>query len=211
MIKKIKQLCYSLFNFLWSVFLNGLLAILPIFLTLGIFAITLRLLQTWLKPITKIQPKFLHCIPYSEIILAIIIIFLIGTVLKIFILRSLVNWVEGNFARIPLVRPIYMGIKHLVQAFSSQDKITFKKIVLIEFPRKGLFSVGFLTSELAPELAPDRVTRYFNVFIPTTPNPTSGYFVIVPEGQIKVTNLSRQEAMALIISGGIIQPDRLNR
>ncbi len=208
MIKKIKHLSCNIVNFLRSVFLNGLFTILPIILTFGIFAITLRLLQSWLKPISKIQPAFLQCIPYSEIILAIIIIFLIGTILKIFVLRSLIHWIEGLFAKIPLVRPIYMGIKHLVQAFSSQDKITFKKIVLIEFPRKGLFSIGFLTSELVTELSPDKEKKFFNVFVPTTPNPTSGHFVIIPEDQISVTNLSRQEAMAMIISGGIIQPDR---
>lgn len=208
MIKKIKQISISLTKFIWSVFLNGLFAILPIILTFAIFAITLRLLQAWLRPMGKIQPAFLHCIPYSEIIVAIIIIFLIGTILKIFILRSLIHWIERQIAKIPLIRPVYVGIKQLVQAFSSQEHITFKKIVFIEFPRKGLYSVGFLTSELVPELSPDEQKKFFNVFVPTTPNPTSGHFVVVPEDQIVITRLTRQEAMAMIISGGIIQPDR---
>lgn len=98
-----------------------------------------------------------------------------------------------------------------VQAFSIQDKITFKQVVLVEFPRPGIHSVGFLTSELAPELTLNNPQKCYGVFIPTTPNPTSGFFVVVPESDMHIVDLTRQEAMAMIISGGIIQPERLNK
>ena len=116
---------------------------------------------------------------------------------------------EEILFKVPLVRPIYSGIKQLIHAFSIQDKITFKKVVLVEFPRTGIYSLGFLTSELPVSIAPTTETKFYNVFIPTTPNPTSGYFIILSEKDFKEVDLTRQEAMAMIISGGIIQPERL--
>ncbi len=198
-----------LFHHLWSLFLNGLLTILPITLTITIFNISLKLITSWLKPLREfIKPTFLEAIPHAEIILAILLIFLVGTIVKIFILRSIIHALEDLLFKIPIIRPVYSGIKQLVQAFSIQDKITFKKVVLVEFPRKGINSIGFLTSELPRPISPLNNQKFFNVFIPTTPNPTSGYFIIVAEQDIKVIDLTRQEAMAMIISGGIIQPER---
>lgn len=199
--KKIKQII----NYIWKLFLNGLLTILPIALTIVIFKITINLIISWLEPLRHIVPPYFD-IPYGEIIVAILLTFLIGTILKIFVLRSIINAIEGVLIKLPLVRPVYSGIKQLVRAFSGKDKITFKKVVLIEFPRKGMYSIGFLTSELEPKLAPSKGTKFYNIFVPTTPNPTSGYFVILPEHDIHVINITRQEAMAMIISGGIIQP-----
>jgi len=198
---KIKQVI----NYFWKLFLNGLLTLLPITLTIVVFKITFNLIINWLEPLRRIVPPYLD-IPYGEVIVAILLIFLIGTILKIFVLRSILNAIENILIKLPLVRPIYSGIKQLVQAFGSHDKITFKKVVLIEFPRKGMFSLAFLTSELEPELAPNKEEKFYNIFIPTTPNPTSGYFIILPEQDIHVMNITRQEAMAMIISGGIIQP-----
>ena len=135
-------------------------------------------------------------------------IFFVGVILRVLVLRSIIHSTENLIAKIPLVRPVYSGIKQLVQALGVQDKRSFKKVVLIEFPRHGMYSLGFLTSELVSQLSPDQEQKYFSIFVPTTPNPTSGYFVVLPEDAIKIVDLSHQEAMALIISGGIIQPDR---
>ena len=110
--------------------------------------------------------------------------------------------------QIPFVRPLYTGVKQLVSAFSPSDTLTFQQVVLIEFPQKGMFSVGFQTSEIAPEIAPDKQDTYYNVFIPTTPNPTTGFFVMAKRKDFKPVNLTTQEAMALIMSGGIVQPKR---
>ena len=203
-LKKIRKII----NYLWKLFLNGLLTILPIALTIAIFKITFTFMISWLEPLRPFVPSYLVDIPYGEIILAIALIFVFGTILKIFILRSIINTIENILIRLPLVRPVYSGIKQLVQALSAQDKITFQKVVLIEFPRKGMFSLGFLTSELPPDLAPTKEEKFYNIFIPTTPNPTSGYFVILPERDIKLIDITRQEAMAMIISGGIIQPEK---
>ena len=77
----------------------------------------------------------------------------------------------------------------------------------VEFPRSGIFSLGFLANQVDEKIAPDTEKKYFSIFIPTTPNPTSGFLIVVPEDQITIIEISRQEAMAMIISGGIIQPE----
>lgn len=190
-----------------SLFLTGLFGILPITLTIAVFTLTFRLLQSWLEPLKRFGIPFIGVIPYSEVILAIAIIFLAGMLYNMFILRPLIHAIEKLFARIPLIRPIYSGIKKLVDAFSFQDKVSFTKVVSVEFPRPGIYSIGFLANELDKKLSPDANKKYFSIFIPTTPNPTSGFLVLVPEEQITILDISRQEAMAMIISGGIIQPD----
>jgi uncharacterized membrane protein len=98
-----------------------------------------------------------------------------------------------------------------VNALSAQDGFTFKHVVLVEFPRVGIYSLGFVMSEFPEQISPksiDKKKRFFSVYIPTTPNPTTGFFVICPEDQFKIVDLTKQEAMALIVSGGILQPER---
>ncbi|MBT3828044.1 DUF502 domain-containing protein [bacterium] len=204
----LKRLSKTLVNKLISVFLNGLFTILPLALTIGLFAFSFRLLKRWLEPITALTPDWLNVIPHGEIMVVIAAVFILGAILKTLILRQMVRLLEAIVAQIPLVRPVYFGLKQLVQAFSLQDTLTFKKVVLVEFPRKGVFSIGFLTGQVAKQLAPDQQKKFFNVFMPTTPNPTSGYYIMLAEESITVVDLTRQEAMALIISGGIIQPER---
>ena len=195
-------------NHLKSIFLSGLLILLPITCTIALFVFSFRILRSWLTPIYNMEPLYLQSIPGSEIILVIGMIMLIGAIIKIFLLESLIHYIENIFFKIPLMRPVYSGIKQLVQAFTVQDKLTFKKVVFVEFPRLGTYSIGFLTSEMPLKVRPRSDKRYFNVFIPTTPNPTSGFLVQVPENEIIPADMSRQEAMSLIISGGIVLPDR---
>ncbi|HEX4069221.1 MAG TPA: DUF502 domain-containing protein [Candidatus Babeliales bacterium] len=190
-----------------SLFLTGLFSILPITLTIAVFTITFRVLLSWLEPLKRFGLPFLGKIPYSEVILAIAIIFIAGTLYNMFLLRPIIHGIENLFSRIPLIRPVYSGIKKLVDAFSFQDKVSFTKVVRIEFPRPGIYSIGFLANQVDEKIAPDIHTKYFSIFIPTTPNPTSGFLIVAPEEQITVIDISRQEAMAMIISGGIIQPD----
>ena len=212
MITYLRTAFKKLFKFITGLFLSGLFTILPIVLTLALFHITFKFLKTWLEPVRPlISGTIFDMIPHAEIIFAIVVIFFIGTILRFFILRTILHTFERIISHLPLIRPVYTGIKQLVEAFSVQDKISFKKVVLIEFPRKNLYSIGFLTSEMPHELIPEKKERFFNVFVPTTPNPTSGYFVILPEEDITIVDLTRQEAMALIISGGIIQPERFKK
>ena len=195
-------------DFIKSIFFNGLLIILPIALTVAVFTFFFRLLKSWLAPLYRLEPLYLQAIPHSEFILVLLLILITGAVFRFFFLQRFLHMIERIALKIPLLNPIYSGIKQLVQAFTVPDKLTFQKVVLVEFPRTGLYSVGFLTSEVPYAISPHPTKRYFKVFIPTTPNPTTGFLVAVEENEIISVDLSRQEAMSLIISGGIIQPER---
>lgn len=188
-------------------FLTGLLTVLPITLTVLLINSALKMVVGWLAPLKNfLSPSILHLIPHAEIFVAILIIIIIGTLYNMFLLDHIIHMIEAMVQRIPLVRPIYSGIKQLIHAFGSQDKVKFKKVVIIEFPRANIYSLGFVTSDIDPSIAPCPNKKYFAVFIPTTPNPTSGFCIIAPEEELIFTQWSQHEAMAMIISGGIIQP-----
>ncbi|HXW85822.1 MAG TPA: DUF502 domain-containing protein [Candidatus Bathyarchaeia archaeon] len=207
-----KKIISRLTHSLWLLFLNGLMPILPLTLTLVFFNTFFRIIVGWLEPLRAFASHtLLSKVPFVEVIICIAFIFFIGIMYNTFILKPLMHLIESLIFKLPLVNPVYSGIKQLISAFSIQDKLTFKKVILTEFPRKNMYSLGFLTSEIPPELAPDKQKKYFTVFIPTTPNPTTGFCIILTEEEITVVDLNRQEAMAIIISGGIIQPERFMR
>jgi len=204
----IRNILLKPFRFIWSLFLNGLITLLPIALTIVIFTLTFRMFRGWLEPVQELLPESFKAFPYAEFFIVLAVVLLFGMIVRILFIRSIIHSVERLIAKIPLVRPIYTGIKQLVKAFSTQDKLSFKKVVLIEFPRPGMYSIGFLTSAVAKQIPPNNDETYFSIFVPSTPTPITGYLVMVPEKDIKILDLSHQEAMALIISGGIVQPDR---
>ena len=206
-----KNIIYKAFHKIWTLFLSGLFALLPMTLTIAIFTLTFRLVSSWLEPLKQLNLPLLATTPYSEFILAILIIFAAGMLYNIFILKPIVHAIENLLFKLPLIRPVYSGIKKLVDAFSLQDKASFSKVVLVEFPRTGVFSIGFLANELDHSLSPDKSKKYFNIFLPTTPNPTSGFLVILPEEDVFSLDITRQEAMTMIMSGGIIQPDNIHK
>jgi uncharacterized membrane protein len=206
-----KSFISKFFGFLKSIFFNGLLVILPITLTIAVFNVAFKLIKGWLAPIYRAEPTYLQSIPHSEILLVLIVILIVGAIFNLFFLKAFLHFLESIVARIPLFNPVYSGIKQLVQAFTMPEKLTFQRVVMVEFPRSGLYSIGFLTSEVPAEISPNKAQRFFKVFIPTTPNPTTGFLIAVPEHEVRTIDLSRQEAMSLIISGGIIQPERFTR
>lgn len=202
-----KNIIVRLLDSTFSLFFTGLLTLLPITLTIAVFTISFRVLLGWLEPLKRFGLPFIGVTPYSELILAVTIIFIAGALYNMLLLRPIIHGIEKLFEKIPLIRPVYSGIKKLVHAFSFQDKLSFTKVVRVEFPKKGLYSIGFLANQVDENVGPQGNTKYFSVFIPTTPNPTSGFLILVPEEDITVVDISRQDAMAMIISGGIIQPE----
>lgn len=203
--KKLLTKCNEL---LWNIFFGGLMAILPITLTIAIFNASIKMIISWLEPFRNILPlPFLQTVPYAEVVCAIICIFIVGSLYNYFVLDRVIHTIERLVKQIPLVRPVYSGIKQLVKVFGSQEKLSFQRVVFVHFPRHGIYSIGFITSQLSPSIAPDSAMPFYTVFIPTTPNPTSGFCIIVPESELISTNLNSQEAMTMVISGGIIQPN----
>jgi uncharacterized membrane protein len=212
MSKKKESLLQRITQTITTLFLTGIIVLLPITLTIALITFSFRMLVRWLEPLRHITDStpFLKVIPHPEIIMAVFIILVAGVIYNVFLIRTVIHGLEHLLSQIPIIRQVYSGFKQLVQAFSLQDKMTFKQVVMVEFPRREVYSFGFLTSEFDPTHLDIGTTfderKFYNVFIPTTPNPTTGFFVIVPTEQVIKIDISRQEAMAMIISGGIIQP-----
>ena len=191
-----------------QIFFNGLLFLLPITITFALLNFLFNLIINLLKPIKILNIPHLSKIPYYEIIIVLLFILFVGIILKTFIAKPLLGFIENFFKKIPFLKTVYFGAKQFILALTSQDQLNFKSIVLVEFPLKNVYSVGFLTGQVPQEMSPDKNIAYFKVFVPHTPNPTTGFFIILQKNQIIEIDLTRQEAMSLIISGGILQPER---
>lgn len=193
------------------VFLQGFLFLLPIAITFSLFSFSINLMRSWLVPLRRLHLPFLEMIPYYELLVVVIFIVAVGAFLQAFVLKPFIKFIEGIFSQVPLLSTVYFGAKQLIEAFSGQNKSSFKDVVYVEFPRAGIYSLGFLTSEVPVEIAPNDKATYYNIYIPTTPNPTTGFFIVLPKDQFHHANLTRQEAITLIISGGILQPERYRK
>jgi len=196
------------YRYVRQLFIKGALFLLPIAITVSLFNFCFNLIISWLIPLRRLQLPFLQVIPYYEILIVILFVLGVGIFLQAFILKPIIQFIENIFSQIPLINIVYFGTKQLIKAFSGQDKTSFQEVVYVEFPRLGVYSVGFLTSEVKKEIAPDQIETYYNIYIPTTPNPTTGFFIVMTKDQFKHANISRQDAIALIISGGILQPSQ---
>jgi len=202
------KILINMYNQLKSLFIKGLLFLLPIAITFSLLNFCFNLIISWLIPLRKLHIPALEIIPYYELLVVLAFILLVGIFIKAFIFKPFIKIIEDVFAQIPLLSTVYFGTKQLIEAFSGQNKTSFKDVVYVEFPRAGIYSIGFLTSQAPQEIAPHTNDIYYNIYIPTTPNPTTGFFIVVTKDQFYPANLTRQEAISLIISGGILQPDR---
>jgi len=139
-------------------------------------------------------------------ILTILIIGLLGFTTQLYIGRKFFDLVDLLFLRIPFISSLYKGLKQISEAIMGKRRQFFEQVVLIEYPRKGLFSLGFITAQDGGRIKPVLEKRLVYVFLPTTPNPTSGYFLIVPEEECIPISLSVEDGMKMVISGGMVAP-----
>jgi len=194
-----------------STFLAGIAGIIPIMLTAYILFSLMKMMDNLLKIIpAEFQPDELlpFHIPGLGVIITLILIFVIGLIIKSYIGNKLVVLGEWFVGKIPFVRGIYQALKQLVDAIFSDKSQSFKKVVLIEYPRRGMYALAFVTSETSGEAQDRTDQKCVNLFIPTTPNPTSGFYIIVPEDDLKHMDMTVEEAFKLIISGGIVSPNK---
>jgi uncharacterized membrane protein len=198
-----------------NIFLTGLAVIVPVGLTLYILVFLIGMMDGLLTFIPrKFHPDMLigFHIPGFGIIVTILLIFICGLMTKSIVGNRIVLYGEGLLDRIPIVRSIHMAIKKIVDSMVLYRSRSFKKVVLVEFPRKGAYTVAFVTGEPAHEIHSKTGQRCVSVYVPTTPNPTSGYFVIFPEHEVVQLDMSVEDAFTLIISGGIVNPpDQLQK
>ncbi len=202
-------------------FVRGLLIVLPAIITFWLLRILFSAVSSNVTPwvlralaaggvpwLDDWHARYL--VPVIGLVLTLMLIYLIGLLAANLVGQRVLSWFEGGVLKIPFVKSIYGGARQLLDAFGSGTKGTFTRVVLVPYPRAGVFTVGFVTSEVRLELpVGDNVVSAVMVFLPTTPNPTSGWLAIVPETDLIDFDLSIEEGVKLIVSGGIVTPAAL--
>ena len=186
-------------------FFTGVVVLIPIgftlYLTLFLIKISSRLIPK------EIDPN--HYLPFSipglEILISILIITLIGGLSLSFIGRKFLNFINDLFKKIPILRTIYSAIGQMTQSFAKNNK-NKKRVVLVEYPRKGSWAVGFATKDNKGEINRKTNEELVNVFVPTTPNPTSGFLLMFPKKDVIYLDISFEEASKFIVSAGTTNP-----
>jgi uncharacterized membrane protein len=201
MEKKRKSILSSFRNY----FIAGIVVLIPIGITvyLTIFLINIS---------SKILPKEInpnHYLPYDipglEILISLLLITLIGWISLSFLGKRLLVIFNNVLKKIPILRTIYSAILQMTETFTKNDS-NKKNVVLIEYPRKGIWAVGFATKKNSTEMSEKTKKKLINVFVPTTPNPTSGFLLMVPEDEIIYLDLNFEEASKFIVSAGTSNP-----
>jgi uncharacterized membrane protein len=197
-------------------FLAGLLVVVPLGMTIvvvrWIIGLMDGLLMRFLPERFWPEAVFGFPVPGLGVVATLLLILLVGILATNYFGRAVLNFSERVMGRIPLVKGIYGLFKQVADTVLNSDRQGFRKVVLIEYPRKGIWSVGFVTGVSQGEVQSITDRRMINVFVPTTPNPTSGYYILVPEEDATVLNMTTEEAFKLIISGGMVTPpERVRR
>jgi uncharacterized membrane protein len=205
-------------------FRNHILAGVLLIMPFGVTLLVMRWLFGWMAGV--LQPTFLKAASlllndpamqtdpkhYVSIVLSIlsiltllILVYLVGIFGHYVLGKKLIKVGELLLSKIPFVGTIYHATKQVMSAISLPDKAAFKSVVIVDFPRPGIKAIGFLTGYIQYSTG----EKYCKVFIPTTPNPTTGFFEIIPVNEVSQTNLTIEDAFKMIISGGILSPDTL--
>ncbi|MFL2903369.1 MAG: DUF502 domain-containing protein [Candidatus Pelagibacter sp.] len=199
MVKKTKKKSLSLT--LRNYFITGIVVLIPI-------GITLYLTKFFVSISSNVIPRNInpnHYLPFDipglEIIISIIIITLVGGLSLSFLGRKVLKLIDDLFKKIPFLRTVYSAILQMTETFSNKDN-NKKSVVLIEYPRKGIWAVGFATKENTGEMAQKTNQKLINIFLPTTPNPTSGFLLMLPIEDVIHLNMTFEEASKFIVSAG---------
>jgi uncharacterized membrane protein len=190
--------------------LTGLVVWIPILVTIGVLRFIIDLLDKTMALLPKAyQSEQLigYHIPGLGVLLSLGILMLTGLVATNFLGQRLVHWGEALLARIPLVRSIYNAVKQVMNAVLSSNSQAFRRVLLVEYPRRGMWSVAFQTGAANKEINAQTEDELVAVFIPTTPNPTSGFLMMVPKQEVRELAMSVDEALKFIISLGVVQPN----
>ena len=186
-------------------FLTGVVVLIPIGITLYLTKFIIGISSNIIP--TKINPN--NYLPFSipglEIIISLIIITLIGGLSLSFLGKKVLNLIDDLFKRIPFLRTIYSAIVQMTDTFTKKDTDK-KSVVIVEYPRKGCWAVGFATKKNKTEISKKTNKNLINVFLPTTPNPTSGFLLMFPEDEVIYLDMTFEEASKFIVSAGTSAP-----
>jgi uncharacterized membrane protein len=191
-------------------FLTGLIVLVPLVMTLLVVQWIIRMMDGF---ILGLLPEFLHPkaffgvnVPGFGVLGTMLLVLLMGMLTANIFGRALIGYSERLLSHIPVINGVYKLFKQMTDTLFSQEKSGFRKVVLIEYPRKGIWTLAFMTGATRGEL--QRVTEQslVNVFVPTTPNPTSGFFLMLPVADVFELKMSVDDAFKLIVSGGMVTP-----
>jgi len=185
-------------------FLTGILVIVPIGATILILVWIFTTIDNILQP--AVRSVWGHTIPGVGFGITIVLIYLVGIIASNVGGRRLIHYGESLLAKVPVFRLLYSGIKQILESFSAPGKAGFLQVVLVEFPRKGMMTIGFVTNESSDESG----KKLLNIFIPTSPNPTSGFLQIAGEAEVIRTNISVDDALKMVVSGGKVSPKEVS-
>ncbi|MEB3244011.1 MAG: DUF502 domain-containing protein [Cyanobacteriota bacterium] len=193
----------------------GLLVVIPLATTIWLATTVSRFVLALLTSIPKqfnpfntLNPLLQELINLSlGLLVPLLGILLIGLMARNIVGRWLLEFGEGTLLRIPLAGSVYKTLKQLLETFLRDNSTRFRRVVLVEYPREGLYAIGFVTGVLGSSIQSDFQETMLSVFIPTAPNPTTGWYAVVPERSVRDINLSVEDAFRTIISAGIVSPD----
>ena len=186
-------------NFRSKIF-AGLAALLPLYLTFFVIKFLFVTLEEMSDPILK---RFNLDIPGLGIILTVLLIYILGFLVSNFLGRKIFNIGERIVKKVPIVNIIYTTLKQITDTFTKGSTDTFEGAVYIQYPRQGLWTMAFISGESKTK---DGVP-YYHLFVPTTPNPTSGFFLMIPQADTVATGMSVEDGLKTIISGGLLAPN----
>lgn len=203
-----------------SSFLTGLVVIAPIGLTIWLIWSVVGWVDSFVLPFVPAayQPDTIISrllgrevdvdVRGLGVVLFLLFTIAVGWVAKGVLGRAIIAWGEGLVDRMPVVRSIYNGLKQIAETVFAQSETSFDTAVLIEYPRRGIWAIGFVSTEAKGEIAArvPRDERIVSVFLPTTPNPTSGFLLFVPEADLVFLDMSVEDAAKLVISAGLVYP-----
>ena len=182
-------------------FITGVVVLIPIGFTLYLSKILIGVSSNLIPENINPNSYLPYAIPGIEILISIILITIVGGLSLSFLGKRILKLIDDLFKRIPFLRTIYSAILQMTESFSNKDNDK-KSVVLIEYPRKGVWAVGFATKENKDEMADKTNQRLINVFVPTTPNPTSGFLLMFPIDDVIYLNMTFEEASKFIVSAG---------
>ena len=203
----------GLFASLRASFLTGLVVIMPVGLTIWLIWTLFGWVDSFVLPLvpSRFNPEQYIGINLRGVGVIFFLMFtiVVGWVAKGLIGRSLIRFGEGLVERTPVVRSIYSGTKQIAETVFAQTERSFENACLVEYPRKGIWAIGFVSTQAKGEISGrvDTTGELMSVFLPTTPNPTSGFLLFVPREDVKMLDMSVEDAAKLVISAGLVYPN----
>ena len=195
----------SIMSKLRNAFIAGIVVLVPIgftlYLTLFLIKISSKLIPNEINPNNYLP----YSIPGLEILLSVIFITIVGGISLSFFGKKILNLINDLFKKIPILRTIYSAIGQMTESFTNKSD-NKKSVVLVEYPKKGSWAVGFATKENKGEISKKTNKELINVFVPTTPNPTSGFLLMFPKEEVIILDMSFEEASKFIVSAGTSDP-----